>query len=203
MAYTATTVSAAVAVNDTSIVVASATNFAAGNRLLIDQEEMQVAKNYTTGTTIPVLRGRNGTATAAHASGAGIVNGIGAADFVSPADEQQLVSPPRQRNLLNSQDAVASGATGSTATALSSVTPAVVAITGAASSGVGIPTGAAIPGAAYIFYNGTTGAVSIYAVGGTINGTTGTTAFSLTATGNKMAIVACVEAGKWLAFGNT
>lgn len=67
MALTATTtLSVAVAQTDTSIVVASATSFAAGMYLLIDQEIMQVSKNYTSGTTIPVQRGLDGAVQTLH-----------------------------------------------------------------------------------------------------------------------------------------
>lgn len=48
------------------MVVASATGFAAGNLVLIDQEVLRVSKTYVSGTTIPVERGQNGSVTAAH-----------------------------------------------------------------------------------------------------------------------------------------
>jgi hypothetical protein len=48
-----------------------------------------------------------------------------------------------------------------------------------------------------------TGDLKIYAVGGTINGTTGTTAVTLTITGNKMGVLSCIEAGAWRFYGNT
>lgn len=83
MALATTTLSAAVAIIDNSIVVASATSFAAGRLVVIDGEEMQVAQNYTTGTTIPVLRGRSGTQTLAHKSSANVNHGL-ASDFASP-----------------------------------------------------------------------------------------------------------------------
>jgi len=67
MALTATTLSSAVALTDKSIVVASATGFAAGAYVKVDGEFMQVDKSYTSGsTTVPVLRGRDGSAQAAH-----------------------------------------------------------------------------------------------------------------------------------------
>src|SRR3990172_1244256 len=67
MALTRTTLSSAVGVDDTSIVVASATGFATGRLLRIDQEFLQVAQSYNgTATTIPVLRGREGSLTSAH-----------------------------------------------------------------------------------------------------------------------------------------
>ncbi len=65
MALTATTLSSAVALTDKSIVVASATGFAAGAYVKVDGEFMQVDKSYTSGsTTVPVLRGRDGSAQA-------------------------------------------------------------------------------------------------------------------------------------------
>jgi len=47
MAKTTTTLSSAVTANDTSIVVASATGFTAGNVVVIDQEVMKVTQPYT------------------------------------------------------------------------------------------------------------------------------------------------------------
>lgn len=76
MALTRTTLSSAVAVDDTSIVVASATGFAAGRLVRVDQEFMVVQQNYSSGTTIPVRRGQLGSATKAHVSGAGAVVGV-------------------------------------------------------------------------------------------------------------------------------
>lgn len=203
MAYTRTTLSAAVSATDTSILVASATSFAAGNRLIIDQEEMVIAKGYASGTTVPVQRGQNGTATKAHASGAGVAQGIGAADWADPWTGQDTVQPGRVQNLETPQDVTATGATGSTAAQLTVFTPANIVATGASGAGVNIPTGAAMPGARYLVSNQMTGVLNVYAVGATINGTTGTTAFAITATGNKLAHIVCVEAGVWLAFGNT
>lgn len=77
MALTSTTLSSAVAVTDTSIVVASATGFAAGNYVLIDQELMQVVQTYVSGTTVGVTRGQNGTATAAHVTSAKVLTFLG------------------------------------------------------------------------------------------------------------------------------
>lgn len=70
MALTTTTLSSAVAQADISIVVASATGFAAGNLILVDQEVMQVAKNYSSGTTIPVQRGLDGSIQTTHKASA-------------------------------------------------------------------------------------------------------------------------------------
>lgn len=72
MALTTTTLSAAVAVNDNSIVVTSATSFVAGMFIKIDDEVLQIAKNYVSGTTIPVSRGQEGTVTALHRATANV-----------------------------------------------------------------------------------------------------------------------------------
>jgi len=70
-------------VNDNSIVVASATSVASGRLIRIDEEWMEVAKNYSEGTTVPVLRGQQGSATLAHVSSANVVHGL-ASDFSAP-----------------------------------------------------------------------------------------------------------------------
>lgn len=101
MALTATTLSAAVAVNDNSIVVASATGFAAGSQVLVDQENMQVAQNYVSGTTIPVLRGRDGTATVAHKVTAPCIVEL-ASDLSGPSATTTVQFPPvRARRIIN------------------------------------------------------------------------------------------------------
>lgn len=77
MALNTTTLSSAVVTTDTSIVVASATGAAAGAFARVDDEVMQIAQNYTSGTTIPVIRGVGGTATLAHAKTANVVLYLG------------------------------------------------------------------------------------------------------------------------------
>lgn len=83
MALTTTTLSSAVAVTDVSIVVTSATGFAANSSVIIDGENMRVGSSYVSGTTIPVSRGRDGTATTAHASGANVSVELGS-DLAGP-----------------------------------------------------------------------------------------------------------------------
>lgn len=93
MALTRTTLSSAVAVTDTSIVVASATGFAADRIVRIDQEYMVVQKNYTSGTTIPVRRGQMGTANVAHVVTAGVVVGTAADDYDTPGKAVSVNNP--------------------------------------------------------------------------------------------------------------
>lgn len=94
------------------------------------------------------------------------------------------------------------GATGGSGAVLPTVTPAFITITGATGSGVDLPTGPA--GAAYFLNNVAAATMRIYCVGGTINGTTGTTAALITNTGNHAAWAYCTSAsGAWFMAGNT
>lgn len=86
MALTTTTLASAVAVTDRLLVVASATGFAAGSLIRLDGEFCEVAKNYVSGTTIPILRGVNGTATVAHPTSANVTVGP-AGDFAGAAPQ--------------------------------------------------------------------------------------------------------------------
>jgi hypothetical protein len=92
MAQASTTLASAAAVSDPSIVVASAAGFAAGMALRIDSEWCQVAKGYVSGTTIPVSRGFDGSATAAHKSGANVTVGL-ASDFQTPLPQTVVTTP--------------------------------------------------------------------------------------------------------------
>ncbi len=83
MALATTTLSTALTVDANSIVVASATSMAAGRIVLIDQEVLQVVSSYTSGTTVPVLRGQQGSKTSAHPLTAAVTHGL-ASDFAVP-----------------------------------------------------------------------------------------------------------------------
>ncbi len=102
MALNTTTLSSAVGVLDTSIVVASATGAAAGTLALVDQEVMQIAQDYTSGTTIPVLRGRDGTAQVAHKTSANLTFFL-ASDQGGPPPQAvvQYPSAGRSRRVLS------------------------------------------------------------------------------------------------------
>lgn len=92
MALTTTTLSSACAATDLSIVVASATGFAAGSTVLMDQEICKVAQSYSTGTTIPLRRGLNGTVVQAHPKTANVTVGL-ATDFANPAAQTSVTYP--------------------------------------------------------------------------------------------------------------
>jgi hypothetical protein len=92
MALSTTTLSSACGQTDASIAVTSATGFAAGNFILIDQEVMQVVKTYVSGTTIPVIRGLDGSKQTTHVKTANVVTGL-ATDEPGP-QEQNVVQWP-------------------------------------------------------------------------------------------------------------
>lgn len=101
MALAETTLSSACALNDQSIVVASATSIAAGRLILIDREVMVVAKNYSSGTTVPVLRGQAGTPQEAHVVTARVTHGD-PSDFTPAAGKVgSLAVGPKVRKLVS------------------------------------------------------------------------------------------------------
>lgn len=107
MALATTTLASAVAKKDGEIVVASATSIAAGRLILVDQEMMQVIQSYSTGTTVGVLRGRNGTATEAHVVTANATHGD-AADFDNPGAQAVTTYPTLRPTLVQSITATSS-----------------------------------------------------------------------------------------------
>jgi len=91
---------------------------------------------------------------------------------------------------------------GTDAAVAPTVTPAAMIVTGATGSGVALLTGPA--GAAFYIQNVAAASMRFYCVGGTINGTTGTTAYIITNTGNKAAWAFNTSAsGAWFIGGNT
>jgi hypothetical protein len=113
MAITLTTLTGAVIIDQNTIAVTSATGFAAGSIVLIDQESMQVQKGYpASGTSIlqiPVLRGLDGTATTTHANAAQVKVGT-AADFLGPASQESTIQviggPARTRVSISATGAI-------------------------------------------------------------------------------------------------
>lgn len=96
----------------------------------------------------------------------------------------------------------ATGSTGGNGGVMPTVYPAAVIITGATGSGVDLLTGPV--GQLFYLQNLAAASMRIYCVGGTINGTTGTTAYVITNTGNKAAIAVLTSAtGAWFIGGNT
>ncbi len=78
---------------ETSIVVASATSIAVGRIIQIGGERMKVGKGYVTAsTTVPVLRGQEGTYPDIHAASANVVHGD-PSDFESNTPQQNVSRP--------------------------------------------------------------------------------------------------------------
>jgi len=92
MAAIATTLGAPCAVSDTKITVASATGFAVGNVVLVENELMNQSAP-AAGLVVPVRRGLDGTVQGAHATGAFVASGLGT-DFPGPAPGQEVVYSP-------------------------------------------------------------------------------------------------------------
>lgn len=79
-----TTLSAAVAINDTTVLLASITNVTAGNFFRIDQEVFKILSVPAAATTpVPVLRGQEGTAQVAHLTSAQILLGASPSNLVA------------------------------------------------------------------------------------------------------------------------
>lgn len=73
MAFTTTTLAAALSATDRQMSVTSATGFAANQYVKIDEEFFKITSSYTSGTIIPFIRAQNGTVAVAHVSGANVV----------------------------------------------------------------------------------------------------------------------------------
>ena len=107
MAFALTTLAVACTATDKQIVVASATNVAAGRFVRIDGEVMQVSKEYVSGTTVPVLRAQNGTQQAAHVITVNVVHGL-ASDFSDPGPQTDIAYSTVRPTLIRSVTATSS-----------------------------------------------------------------------------------------------
>lgn len=158
-----------------------------------------------TGATItnPTITGAVISGTVTVASGATlttpVITGATISGTVTVASGATLTTPSL---LVTTALVTATGATGGSGAALTAVTPQAIIVTGATGSGVDLPTGPA--GLAYYIQNVAAATMRFYCVGGTINGTTGTTAYTITNTGNKAAWAFNTSAtGAWFVGGNT
>lgn len=155
--------------------------------------------------TLSVVRGYEGTTAAAHttleAVQYGLMGDTGFSEANTFVGQHDVQRPSLYR--LQTQEITATGSTGSTAANVIAGPMAFINTTGATDAGVNlwVPS----PGDSVIIHNdSTTGAVKVYSLGATINGATGTTAISITATGTKGAMFICSTAGAWrIALGAT
>ena len=91
MAQANTTLAAAVAITDNVIVVASAASLAAGRIIKIDGEYLKINQAYTSGVTVGVIRGQEGSVTAAHQSGANVMTALASDLAAAPASVNESV----------------------------------------------------------------------------------------------------------------
>lgn len=100
MALSVTTLSAAVAAGDLSILIASLTGLEVGDVVIIDQEVMKVLGPLPSAATSPVsvLRGQDGTRVVAHVSGANVVHGKPSEFAQAAAGAAQMTAYPAVRH---------------------------------------------------------------------------------------------------------
>ena len=136
MALVTTTLGAAVAVTDNVITVASATSLTAGRLIRIDGEYMEINQAYTGGVIVGVLRGQEGSVTAAHQSGANVVTAL-ASDLASaPSQVNEGVLYPGQMSVTTTSYSSA----GAIAFGLSQWTVAIINGTSALAMTLAVPT---------------------------------------------------------------
>ncbi len=209
MALTTTTLNGTITAGVNQIVLTAFTNPSTGaigakTILRFTTGEVCLVTDATLSPTISVVRGYAGTLAEAHTTLEGIQYGL-TSDAAWPNPVQEVLNTPVLNNAqisIQTQEITATGATGSTAATVTPAGMAFLSATGASGAGINLPVPAV--GDVYIVRNNMTGALNIYSVGGSINGTTGTTAFPITATGTLGAMFACSTAGAWrVALGAT
>ncbi len=197
MALTTTYISGAVGASDQNVSLAAFTSpalvgispkvigrFATG-------EYVNITGNSS--TTIFVQRGTMGSATAAHSAREGFQYGlVNDPAWPSEAAAVAIVAPVL---ITNAQEVTLTGTTGTDAGVVVVPSPAILNCSGASGAGVNLP----VPkvGQSYVVKNSSSGTMKIYCVGGSINGTTGTTAVTITTTGALGDQFFCATAGAW------
>jgi hypothetical protein len=146
------------------------------------------------GTSLQVVRGYNGSQAVAHSALEGIQYGL-TSDGSWPAANAtvQVIAPVTKTN---AQEVTLTGSTGTDAAIVTAPPGAILNCSGASGAGVNLP----VPtvGMSYVVKNSSSGTMKIYCVGGSLNGTTGTTAVSMTTTGATGDLFWCATAGAWL-----
>lgn len=146
-------------------------------------------------TALSVVRGYMGSMAVAHSALEGVQYGL-ANDAAWPAagaaNVQAGVAPV---TLTNAQEVTITGTTGTEAAVVTAPWPAVLNCSGASGAGLNLP----VPkvGAQYVVKNSGSGTTKVYCVGGSFNGTTGTTSVDITTTGTKGDIFWCATDGAW------
>lgn len=169
-----------------------ATTFGSQAALLFATGECCLITDATLTPTLQVVRGYRATTAVAHTTGEGVQYGV-LSDGIFVAFPQYPIIQPVLRG--NAQSVTSTGATGTDAAIVTAASSAFLDVTGVSGTGINLP----VPqvGDFYSFRNNGTGVIKFYSVGATINGTTGTTAVSVSATGNLGGIFQCAVAGAW------
>jgi hypothetical protein len=143
--------------------------------------------------TLIVVPGWNGSRNVAHSAREGVTYGL-ANDTTWPAGPAANVQIAPV-TITNAQEVTITGTTGTEAAVVTAPWPAFLNLSGASGAGVNLPV--PVVGAQYVVKNTSSGTASVYCVGGSINGTTGTTAVTITTTGALGDIFWCSTAGAW------
>ncbi len=198
MALTTTYASGAVAADSKTVGVAAYTSpisagispkaigrFATGEYVLITA---------AVGTALSVVRGYMGSTPIAHSAYEGFQYGL-TSDQSWPDTNAvvQIVAPVTKTN---AQEVTITGSTGTDAAVVTAPPGAILNCSGASGAGINLPVPAV--GMSYVVKNSSSGTMKIYCVGGSINGTTGTTAVTMTTTGATGDLFWCSTAGAWL-----
>jgi len=191
MAVTSTTLASACGAGATTITVASATNFTAGQFILVENELMQQTAAVS-GVVVPVRRGLDGTVQGAHAASAFACTGL-TSDFPNPVPGWPVVYGPCAPDGSN-----AASYTYSAAGAISPV-PGVHVIngTGALAMTLAGPTGTQ-EGMVLIIESKNLHANTVTATPAYL-GAAGTGIATAAATGGNLVLKAC--GGKWTVIG--
>lgn len=197
MALTLTNVSGAVATGATQITLAAFTNPSVGpigppTWLKFATGEICRVTDATLSPTLSVVRGYFGTDAVPHNNLEGVSYGL-ANDPAWPGEAVRNI-PPTDVMTENAAEMTMTGTTGSNAAPVTVPWPAFLDVTGT-TGGINLPV--PVVGARYWVKNASAATVNVYCVGGTINGTTGTTAVTITTTGNKGESFRCATAGAW------
>lgn len=145
------------------------------------------------GTALQVVRGYNGSRAVAHSALEGVQYGL-TSDTAWPAAPATVVQIAPV-TITNAQEVTLTGTTGTDAAVVTTPWPAILNCSGASGAGVNLPI--PVVGSQYTVKNSSSGTMKIYCVGGSINGTTGTTAVTITTTGALGDIFWCATAGAW------
>ena len=198
MSLTTTYVTGAVTATQTTITVNAYTAPSVGpigavKMLRFATGEYCLIADDTNSPTLSVVRGWNGSRAVNHTAYEGVQYAL-ASDASwpdAPASNVQIAPV----TITNAQEVTLTGTSGTDAAVVTAPWPAILNCSGASGAGVNLP----VPkvGAQYVIKNTSSGTMKVYCVGGSINGTTGTTAVSLTTTGTLGDIFWCATSGAW------